>query len=426
MKIQKRAPRASYRLRPWGTFLLLFCCVLLIHPTIAQKNILQQILKQHAADWDTLLQQPEKYQVQIVYTQIDRDAQNRPTFKTFTHGVDTNRYFYPASTIKMPTALLALEKINSLSIRDLDKYSPMITGAGRYPQRPVVEDTSAENGMPSVAHYIRKVFLVSDNDAHNRLYEFLGQAQLNQQLYEKGYRSSRILHRLSVSGFDAEGNRHTNPVSFNGLNKLLYHQGEVYSQWAAKLNLRQQVRGKGYENSEGNIVNEPFDFRERNFISILDLHRILTAVMLPEGVAPHERFHLTEDDYRFVWQCMSELPRESRYPKYPAPNYWDSYVKFLLFGDSKEPMPNNIRIFNKVGVAYGFLTDIAYVVDFDNKVEFLLSATIHVNENQIYNDGVYEYETIGHPFLAKLGRAIHAYEKNRPRKYAPDLSKYQR
>jgi len=31
-------------------------------------------------------------------------------------------------------------------------------------------------------------------------------------------------------------------------------------------------------------------------------------------------------------------------------------------------------VFNKPGWTYGFLTDVAYVVDFKNKVEFMLSA----------------------------------------------------
>lgn len=404
--------------------LILILFLSLVFESHAQKNILQQILKQHPADFDTILHQPEKYQVQIVYTQIDRDARNRPSFKTFTHGVDTNLYFYPASTVKMPAAFLALEKLNELSILGLDKYATMITGSARFPQSPVVEDSTSVNFTPSVAHYIKKIFLVSDNDAFNRLYEFLGQAHFNKQLYAKGYRSTRVIHRLSVSGFDAEANRYTNPVSFNGENKLLFHQGEVYSKWAANLSLKNQIRGKGYQNNEGNIVNEPFDFRGRNFISILDLHNMLKAVILPEGVPPGERFHLTEADYQFLWTCMSQLPGESQYPGYPAPDYWDSYVKFLLFGDTKEPMPDHIRIFNKVGVAYGFLTDVAYVIDFENNVEFLLSATIHVNENQIYNDGNYEYDMTGFPFLAKLGRAVHAFEKTRARKFKPDLSKY--
>ena len=75
-----------------------------------------------------------------------------------------------------------------------------------------------------------------------------------------------------------------------------------------------------------------------------------------------------------------------------------------------------------MGNAYGFLTDAAYVVDFKNGVEFLLAATIHVNENQIFNDGIYEYDQTGYPFLAQLGQTIYVHELKRTRKNRPDLS----
>jgi hypothetical protein len=38
-------------------------------------------------------------------------------------------------------------------------------------------------------------------------------------------------------------------------------------------------------------------------------------------------------------------------------------------------MPEQVRVFNKVGWAYGFLTDISYVADFKNDIEFMLTAT---------------------------------------------------
>jgi hypothetical protein len=56
------------------------------------------------------------------------------------------------------------------------------------------------------------------------------------------------------------------------------------------------------------------------------------------------------------------------------------------------------------------LTDNAYIVDEKNDIEFFLSATVHVNENQIYNDDSYEYDEIGLPFIAKLGKIIYNYE----------------
>lgn len=412
----------------------IFLLLVLFFPMslLAQKNLLHRLLRQHPETFAMVLSNPE-HQVQIIYTQIDRDAENRPRFTTYTYGVDKSLYYYPASTVKMPAALLALEKLNKLQVVGLDRNAVMIHGAASPPQTPVAKDSTSANGLPSLAHYIRKLFIVSDNDAFNRIYEYLGQEYLTRRLWEKGYNDARILHRLSVPGFDAEANRLTNPVSFysrppagQGIDQstLLYHQGEVYSKAAPKFSLRSELRGKGYINPAGELVEEPFDFRQRNYISLRDLHDIVQAVMFPEAVPDERRFRLSADDQRFVWKCMSELPRESDYPQYPEKEYSDGYVKFLLFGGSKERIPDHIRIFNKVGNAYGFLTDAAYVADFENGVEFLLAATIHVNANQIFNDGVYEYEKTGYPFLAGLGRMIYQRELKRPRKFRPDLEKF--
>ena len=70
------------------------------------------------------------------------------------------------------------------------------------------------------------------------------------------------------------------------------------------------------------------------------------------------------------------------------------------------------------------MTDAAYIVDFKNGVEFILSATIYTNENQTFNDDNYEYEEIGLPFLKDLGQAIYEIELDRQREHKPDLSRF--
>ncbi|MEM6696988.1 MAG: serine hydrolase [Bacteroidota bacterium] len=386
-----------------------------------QKNILQDLLEQNA-ELKTIFNQPEKYQAQVIYTQIDRDENNVPAFTSYQVGVDENRYHYPASTVKMPAAFLALEKINELKIINLTKETPMLTGTGRPPQTPALNDPSAKNNLPSVAHYAKKIFLVSDNDAFNRLYEFLGQQYFNEKLQEKGFDHSRVWHRLSVSGFDVEGNRYTNPVSFLHNNELLYYQGQRYSFDAKQWELKDAVRGKARMTNEGETINEPFDFRYKNFISVQDLHDLLKTVLFPESVPEKQRFNLTAEDYEFLYRVMSTFPKESNYPRYK--NKEDNYVKFFIYGDNKDTIPDHIRIFNKVGWAYGFLTDVSYIIDFERNIEFMVTASIHVNENQTYNDGEYEYETIGLPYFGNLGRMLYEYEQRRQRKYAPDLSKF--
>jgi hypothetical protein len=390
---------------------------------MAQKKLLHKLLRQHPDQFGKVLEQPEQYDVQVIYTQIDRDERNVPHFHSHTYQLDEKTYFYPASTIKMPAAFLALEKLNDLKIIGLDKNSVMKTGAGHAPQTAAETDTTAESGLPSVAHYVKKIFLVSDNDAHNRLYEFIGQAAFNEKLWAKGYDHLKVVHRLGIGGFDAEANRHTNPVSFYVGEQQLYHQGEVYSQADRSFSLNKTQRGKGYYDDD-KLVEKPFDFSTKNYFSLQDFHDVLQAVIFPEAVPAQRRFNLTDDDYRYLYQVMSELPRESRYPKYDHEP--DHYCKFFLFGDRKEEerMPENIRIFNKVGWAYGFLTDVAYIVDFENGIEFFLAATIHVNEDGIFNDDQYEYESVGLPFLANLGRVVYEHEKKRAKKRLPDLSKF--
>jgi hypothetical protein len=175
----------------------------------------------------------------------------------------------------------------------------------------------------------------------------------------------------------------------------------------------------------GQLINQPMDFSSKNRFYLRDLHEMLQRVIFPEVVAPEKRFRFTEADYRFLYQYMSQLPAETRYPEYNSKEYFDGYVKFFLYGTQKETkIPKHIRIFNKVGWAYGFLTDVAYIVDFENKVEFFLSATIYCNEDEILNDDKYDFDSVGMPFLEQLGQTVYRYELKRKRRHIPDLSRF--
>ena len=184
------------------------------------------------------------------------------------------------------------------------------------------------------------------------------------------------------------------------------------------------MKGVAYINAQGDLIQEPFDFSQKNFFPLYDQVEVLKRVVFPDEYAKDQQFNLSDDDRRFVLERMSMFPGESKHPKYKGEDYFDGYVKFLMYGDTREPIPSSIRIFNKVGWAYCYLTDCAYIVDFENNIEFILAATIHTNANQTYNDGVYEEDEIAIPFLAELGRQVYQYELSRPRNHVPDLSAY--
>lgn len=385
-----------------------------------QPDIFLDSLLKNNSSLKKFLDRKDELNIQIIYTKIDRDEQNKPTFTDYTYKLN-NQYFYPASTVKMPIAFLALERLNELKKYGLDKNISMITDSSSDTQSIVYTNPTAENSAPTIAHYIKQIFLVSDNDAFNRLYEFLGQEYIQKKLAKKGYKETAIRHRLQIA-LTQEQNKTTNPVSFYDTSgNLLYNQPQKYSK--SVYPKYKALLGKGYY--KGNqLINEPFDFSLKNRIYLQDLHSILRSVIFNEFTPKKQQFNFTKEDEDFLLHWMSAYPKESKYPYYDSKNYWDTYVKFLFYGSEKVSPLNNIRIFNKVGDAYGFLIDNAYIVDLENKVEFMISATISCNTDGIYNDDKYDYDNIGFPFMKLLGQTVYQYELKRTKTNLPDLTKF--
>ncbi len=376
------------------------------------ENILEKIIKENSAELSPVIQNLHKYEVQILYTQIDENKDGKINLRTYSFNEDTHKYFYPASTVKLIAAVLSLEKLNDLNIKGVNKYTHFSIDSVYEGLTSFDKNYKTECGYPNIAEYIKRVFLVSDNDAFNRLFDFLGQKEINERLQKRGFHNTRILHRLEVTR-TPDQNKQTNPMIFyDNEGNVLYKEPAKFDSTDVELDLTNLKRGVGYY-SDGVLINEPKDFSHNNFFALRDQQNFLIRIIYPELFNEKERFNLTEDDYSFLKKYMSMLPRESECPKYLSPEYWDSYVKFLMFGDSKEPIPENIKIYNKVGDAYGFMIDNAYIIDKKSNIKFFLSAVIHANENQIYNDDKYEYDTIALPFLTKLGNIIYNYELKR-------------
>ncbi|GAB3903794.1 hypothetical protein GCM10028803_32810 [Larkinella knui] len=370
-----------------------------------------------------VIRHPETYRLQIIYTRIDRDNRNVPTFTNYYFHVDSTDYFNPASTVKLPLALLSLEKLNGLKKPEVTKFTAMQFDSAFRGQTREWRDETSESGFPSIAHFIKKAFLVSDNDAYSRMYEFVGQETINRSLHAKGYKDTRITHRFVR--MTPEENRHTNPVRFiREDGTLLYAQPPAYNQDAFDFRRIDKV-GKGYLTARDSLVNEPFDFTTRNKYPLEAFHQTLKTVLFPQSVPEKQRFDLTDSDYAFLHQYLSQFPGETNYPKYDASPYYDSYVKFFFRDSLHRRLPEGVRVFNKVGWAYGFMTDASYVADFKNRVEFMLSATIYVNRDEVLNDNHYEYDSVAHPFLYQLGQTIYQHELKRKRKYRPDLRVFQ-
>lgn len=370
--------------------LLFICCFILVSCTAEQQNpnFLETALATKDISIKRVMDSIEKYQVQIRYTQIDR-RNDSVLFTDYDFQVSDSVYFYPASTVKFPTAILAMEKINqtdTLSIHT--KY---------YIEGDTIESTVADD--------VNEIFAVSDNLANNRLIEFLGFETINQSLKNKGIAPVRLSHRL---GFHSEDLR-TKPIIIYLNDSTTGITQPILNKTPKPLALFEIEKGKGYyENDE--YINEPFSFKQKNYYPLSAQHNLLKRIIFPENFNLNEQFHLNKEQRDHLLNAMHTVPKEMGYDK---KEYYDSYCKFFLFGDSKNDIPEHIKIYNKVGFAYGTLTDCAYIKDTKNNIDFLLTATILVNKDGIFNDDVYEYDEIGIPFLAQLGREIYQQELQR-------------
>jgi len=100
-------------MHPYLLLLFYFVFLMTMNTNAQVKNDkwLEDLLRNQASPLlQSVLDRPEEYRYQVIYTRIDRDANNQPHFTNYYLNVDNERYFYPASMVKLPTALVALEK----------------------------------------------------------------------------------------------------------------------------------------------------------------------------------------------------------------------------------------------------------------------------------------------------------------------------
>jgi hypothetical protein len=371
-----------------------------------------------------IIQSKLKYKPQIIYTQINRDKSNNPTFKNHTYLVDSTNYFYCASLVKLPCSVFALEKINGLKIKNLSRNTRMLTDSNYYCQKTTWEDTSSQNGNQSIEHHIKKMLLVSDNVSYSRVFEFLNPNYIQTRLTGLGHPTARIVHRFDVPCI-GKGNKHFNAIKFmDDSGKLIYSQPADSLTEDFKPPFEKVFLGKNVYNRKKRLIAEGKDFTKSNYLSLQMIHGFLRDLVFNEFKPKENQFNLSENDWEFLMKHLGMYPRESTWPRYNPKTYYDSYKKYFFYGSSV-PVINSdtLRIFNIVGRAYGFEVDCAYIVDFRTNTEFMLSAVIYTNQRNSFGTGSYEYDTEGLPFLKELSLALYQVEKSRKKQYEPNLTR---
>lgn len=353
----------------------------------------------------------EEHRFQAVLGLIERDGSGLERIRRQSFRANAE-YFYPASTKKLFAAIAVLESIDPhekprgiiLEPAPFSElvYMPIEDGSRRY--RPAPDQPF------TIEHEIWKLFVVSDNPAFNRLYDLVGRDEINRRMHEAGLWSVRVTHRLAIplpeeeqAIFPAIGTPEIHPRhGFPMVREILPERTGGRTPQAPRIN--GLTAGDRYLYG-GEMIQEPFDFTRRSSVRLDDLQRALIKVVRPDLDDFGKPFAITARQRALLKMSMGAYPRESKAPVYNSPRHTDEFVKYLLPGLAKVRPAEEWRIYNKVGMAYGFVTENAYVVHTPTGEAFFLAATVYTNANGTLNDNTYEYDAKALPLMADLGEA---------------------
>ena len=344
----------------------------------------------------SILKDKDKYEIQILYTEVSKNTLGQTEFSDFQFQLNDQKYFYPASTIKLPITVMTLSKINELRAADsnISLKSKINLSLINNKKEIIVKDS-----VTSFQNLIADVFLVSDNSASNVLIDFIGYNYFNSSMSNLGFENTYLNHKFNPDPFVDSSwiitNIDNDTISSNE-NKITV---------SASIDISNLKKGnKRFINGE--IINEPLDFISKNRSSLTDMHNIIKNLIYPEVTL--SKFNLNVEDYDFLRYWMSRFTFEDLGAKYIGDEkFFNSYNKFFIHGMDTILNNTDIRVYNKIGQAYGTSTDSAYIKNYKENVEFFLTATIYTNENKIINDNIYEYGETAIPFLSKLSKAIY-------------------
>lgn len=362
-----------------------------------------------------VLRDPRR-EVQIALTRIEREADGGARFATAGFGVQRERWFPAASVVKLPIALLIAEVLEAANLGFNAR-----TVLASPPRSGPWDD--AEPLAETVWQTLWRLLVVSENIPFNRLYDVLGPDRMQARLAEIGFDDVRLISRLGSP--DARLNRQT--VASRIEAPEIGADGELawVSRWNAPARRAEArafpfgraMKAADWRDERGRVSRGPRDFSTANFLPLDDAHAMLLRLAFPEATRRSQRWALSATTRLSLLRITGLFPRESPLlatGTHAPAAFGDGYAKFFVVGD-RDAAPRGFRSFGKTGEAFGHQGETALLTDADGQCEVLLSANIYANADGVLNDDRYEYDTVSRPFLAALGRAALAAERERPR-----------
>ncbi len=352
---------------------------------------------------DHVLSNPDKYHFQFMVTDVLEYESELYLGETHDYSAP-HCYFYPASMVKLPIALMSLEKLNELNFSTeatLKFQRDFECGNMKF-----VDESRRKN--LSFKEMLRKLIIVSNNRYYNSLYHFLTPERINAELQEKGMIETNIYR--DFTGCEMPLNLKTHGFSIQERDST-----KTYNQTSSHIELEDFAGNYIYDTTKlygskseyrGKIVDGPFDFNYNLEYSIQDIHSTSMRLFFPQFFDEDNCWNLREEDRQLLLESMKSVPKDLGEKEYlNEKKYPDNLYKYIVHGDNN-PKYNSVISYSKMGISYGFVTETAYVFNPKTGKRYVLTANIYVNSNDTVNDGKYEYEEIARPFLARFGQLL--------------------
>lgn len=371
-------------------------------PTSSRDPLMDQLLSGGSAALETVVATPEKYRFQVLYALVHEGT--TPTLERHAYRADAE-YFFPASSMKVPITLATYDRLAILR----SDGKPWLTRDATLHIHPATGD--AEPYVTSLARETWRALIVSDNYSANRLLGFVGHREANETLWSLGLSSARIRSGFAT-GSDIDPAQ-VSPQIDVGTQVLAARHSDL---------VLPPTKATGLDIGRANIVDgqrveAPLSFADKNAMQIRDLQDTLVRIMRPELLPPTAGADpASKDDLDYVRQALGTLPSESGLAGFDRNVVADYQLSPFLRGIERVRARGHFRIYSKVGQAYGFLIANVYVVDKDTGRAFFLIASVYANPDETMNDDTYAYDTVSFPALADVGEAFcrHAFASTAP------------
>jgi len=346
------------------------------------------------------LRRHKEMRIQILLAEPVTAADGKVTLRRSRFG-DPRQYFYPASTVKLGAAVAALLELQRLSREQDDAF----TMDAKWRALPRFPGDAVDPPWIPIADDLRAMLIVSDNPPYNRCFELLSQKGLNETLWSAGLSSARMWHRLSEPR-TVEEHRLTRHLAIQqGDTSLAIAPREAGAKLDNSAFTELQVGASHMRGKER--IDQPMSFADKNAITLEDLQDMLAMVVRPDIDLKKRGFpELSVTSRAFLIEQLGAYPRECPSPEYDEKKHPDEYCKFLLPGLRRVVPADSLRVYAKIGQAYGFAIENSYVENVATGRGFFVAAVIYVNADGCIGDDRYEYESVADPFFASLGEAL--------------------